>query len=71
MFKIEKQKEETVNKTFRFPLKLIEELQTIAQNNGVSLNYLVQKCCEMRCDKIYRIILNSLHSSLILFFSVK
>ena len=46
MFKIEKQKEETVNKTFRFPLKLIEELQTIAQNNGVSLNYLVQKCCE-------------------------
>ena len=44
MFKITKI--ETVNKTFRLPLKLVEELQTIAQNKGVSLNNLVQQCCE-------------------------
>lgn len=44
MFKV--QKEEMVNKTFRLPSKLIEELQELAQNKGVSLNNLVKQCCE-------------------------
>ena len=44
MFKIEKP--EMVNKTFRLPLELVETLQTIAQNRGVSLNNLVKQCCE-------------------------
>jgi predicted HicB family RNase H-like nuclease len=44
MFKIEKP--EMVNKTFRLPLKLVQELQTLAQNKGVSLNNLVLQCCE-------------------------
>ncbi len=44
MFKVEKT--EMTNKTFRLPLKLVQELQTIAQNKGVSLNNLVQQCCE-------------------------
>lgn len=44
MFKIEKP--EMVNKTFRLPAKLIQELQIIAQEQGVSLNNLVQQCCE-------------------------
>ena len=44
MFKI--QKIETINKTFRLPKKLVEEMQTIAQNKGISLNQLVQQCCE-------------------------
>ena len=44
MFKIEKP--EMINKTFRLPLKLVQEMQTIAQNQGVSLNRLVQQCCE-------------------------
>ena len=35
-----------VNKTFRLPLKLVQELQAIAQNKGVSLNNLVLQCCE-------------------------
>ncbi len=44
MFKIEKP--EMINKTFRLPLKLVQELQIIAQNQRVSLNNLVQQCCE-------------------------
>lgn len=44
MFKV--QKPETVNQTFRLPKELVQELQTVAQNQGVSLNKLVQQCCE-------------------------
>lgn len=44
MFKV--QKPETVNKTFRLLKELVQELQTVAQNQGVSLNKLVQQCCE-------------------------
>ncbi|MCD7879430.1 MAG: hypothetical protein LUG16_05810 [Candidatus Gastranaerophilales bacterium] len=44
MFKIETP--EMINKTFRLPLKLVQELQTIAQNKEISLNKLVQQCCE-------------------------
>lgn len=35
-----------INKTFRLPKELVQELQTVAQNQGVSLNKLVQQCCE-------------------------
>lgn len=44
MFKVEKT--EMINKTLRLPLKLVQNLQKIAQNKNVSLNKLVQKCCE-------------------------
>ncbi len=44
MFKVEKP--EMINKTFRLPAKLVQELQIIAQEQGVSLNNLVQQCCE-------------------------
>ena len=44
MFKVKKT--EMINKTFRLPLKLVQELQIIAQNKGVSLNNLVLQCCE-------------------------
>lgn len=50
MFKIEKI--ETINKTFRLPLKLVEELQDIAQNKGISLNKLIEKCCEYALDNL-------------------
>lgn len=54
MFKIEKP--EMVNKTFRLPAELVERLQTVAQNQGVSLNNLVKQCCEyalknLDCEK--------------------
>lgn len=44
MFKVEKT--EMVNKTFRLPSELIEQLSKVAQNKGVSLNNLVKQCCE-------------------------
>ncbi len=44
MFKVEK--DEMVNKTFRLPKKLVEDLYIIAQNKEVSLNNLVKQCCE-------------------------
>ena len=44
MFKIQKQ--EMVNKTFRLPAKLVQDMQVIAQAKGVSLNNLVLQCCE-------------------------
>ena len=44
MFKIKKQ--EMTNKTFRLPAELVKKLQTIAQQQNVSLNNLVVQCCE-------------------------
>lgn len=44
MFKVEKP--EMINKTFRLPLELIQRLQKVAQDKGVSLNNLVMQCCE-------------------------
>ena len=44
MFKVEK--EEYVNKTFRMPVKLIKELEQLAQKEEVSLNNLVIQCCK-------------------------
>ena len=52
MFKIEKP--EMINKTFRLPQKLIQELQVVAQNNKVSLNNLVQQCCEYALKHLNR-----------------
>ena len=52
MFKIKKI--EMINKTFRLPLKLVQELQTIAQNNGVSLNKIVQQCCEYAINNLIK-----------------
>ena len=44
MFKIEKN--ETINKTFRIPVELSKKLQSIAQQQGISMNNLVIQCCE-------------------------
>ncbi|MBQ2611835.1 hypothetical protein IJF81_05515 [bacterium] len=43
MFIVEK--DEMINKTFRLPLPLVEELQVIAQRKQISLNNLVKQCC--------------------------
>lgn len=50
MFRVEKQ--EMTNKTFRLPLKLVQELQCVAQNKGVPLNKLVQLCCEYALENL-------------------
>lgn len=43
MFQVEKK--EFVNKTFRVPKDLSDELSKTAQNTGVSVNELVVQCC--------------------------
>jgi predicted HicB family RNase H-like nuclease len=45
-------KPEHVNKTFRMPLALINELQEVAQAKDVSLNYLVIRCCEYALEEL-------------------
>lgn len=44
MFQIKRK--EYINKTFRLPADLVDRLERIAQNNGISLNNLVVQCCE-------------------------
>ena len=50
MFKVNKL--EMINKTFRLPLNLVQELQTFAQNKGVSLNNLILQCCEYALEHL-------------------
>ena len=51
MFKIPKE-DNTVTKTFRLPIELMEKMQTIAQNNNISLNRLVKECIIYAMDHI-------------------
>lgn len=50
MFKVKK--EEFINKTFRMPNDLIEQLQSVAQEQSVSLNQLVIQCCQYALDNL-------------------
>lgn len=50
MFRLQRQ--EYINKTFRMPLALVEELQELAQSKNISLNQLVIKCCEYALDNL-------------------
>ncbi|SHF13215.1 toxin-antitoxin system HicB family antitoxin [Schwartzia succinivorans] len=38
-------KPEMVNKTFRLPEDLVNQLSAVAQQQGVSMNNLVAQCC--------------------------
>lgn len=37
---------EMVNKTFRLPADLVKQLGIVASSQGVSMNNLVQQCCQ-------------------------
>ena len=50
MFRIEKP--EMMNKTFRLPVDLVERMQKVAQEKGVSLNNLVIQSCEYALDNL-------------------
>lgn len=50
MFQVKKT--EHINKTFRMPLDLVNKLEVLAQESGVSLNNLVVQCCEYSLDHI-------------------
>lgn len=39
-------KQEYSNRTFRFPVELLDELNTLASNKNLSLNQIVVQCCE-------------------------
>ncbi len=45
MFRVQ-QSEEMINKTFRLPSSLLEELAKVAEHEHVSVNNLVKQCCE-------------------------
>ena len=50
MFRIEKT--EYVNKTFRLPVELVEELEHVAQKEDISVNKLVMQCCRYALDHL-------------------
>ncbi len=43
---------ETINKTFRFPIELIQRLETVAQQEKISMNNLVVQCCEYALQEL-------------------
>ena len=43
---IVKKNSEMMNKTFRLPVELVEQLTQVAKAQDVSVNNLVQQCCE-------------------------
>ncbi|WP_303668993.1 hypothetical protein [Selenomonas ruminantium] len=45
MFEV-RQTEEMINKTFRLPVGLLNELTEIAEREKISVNNLVRQCCE-------------------------
>ncbi len=50
MFEVKK--EERVNKTFRLPVDLVNRLSVVAQQNNVSVNELVIKCCNYALENM-------------------
>lgn len=50
MFKI--QKEEYINKTFRLPLNLVNQLEVVAQQEKISLNNLIVQCCRYALENL-------------------
>ena len=50
MFKVKK--DEYVNKTFRIPVELLEQMEVLAQNENVSLNNLVLQCCRYALEHL-------------------
>jgi len=50
MFSVKKT--EMSNKTFRLPIELIKRLEQVAQQKGVSVNNLVQQCCQYALDNL-------------------
>lgn len=50
MFNVKKT--EMANKTFRLPVELIKRLELVAQQKEVSVNNLVQQCCQYALDNL-------------------
>lgn len=50
MFEVKR--DEKVSKTFRIPVSLLKQLEIVAQEKKVSMNYLVVQCCEYALQNI-------------------
>lgn len=50
MFKVKKI--DYINKTFRLNKELVESLEKLAQEKGISLNQLVSQCCEYALNNL-------------------
>jgi len=46
------EKEEFVNKTFRFEKKLVDEMTKVSEEKGISLNRLVDICIRYALDNL-------------------
>lgn len=51
MFKIQKGYD-TVSKTFRLPVQMVEHLERLAYNNNISLNQLVVQCLNYAMENL-------------------
>ena len=45
-------KEETISKTFRIPVELVEKLEKVADEKGLSLSKVVVQCCEYALENL-------------------
>lgn len=50
MFKVKKI--DYINKTFRLNKELVQSLEKLAQEKGISLNQLVSQCCEYALNNL-------------------
>lgn len=52
MFQIKPDKKETENKTIRFPIPLIERINTVLSENNVTFSGFVIQACEYALDNM-------------------
>lgn len=52
MFEIQKGYNDYVTKTFRLPKEFVEQLETLAFENNLSLNQLVMQCLKYAIDNM-------------------
>lgn len=52
VFQLKSDKKETENKTIRFPLHLIERIESVIKNQDVTFSSFVLQACEYALDNI-------------------
>lgn len=52
MEKFSLKKQEYANRTLRFPVELLEDLNRVASQKNMSLNHVVMKCCEYALENL-------------------
>ena len=52
MEKFSLKKQEYANRTLRFPIELLDDLNHLASQTNMSLNHVVVKCCEYALENL-------------------